>query len=156
LGALQRLPSQMMENLTYPSNWTAEGTAPLVDGQYEEAATPGSATMTQVQLLSDLTAFGDLDADGVADAAVVLVTDPGGSGTFYDLVAVLDRNGNAFPVATSNLGDRIEINSLTIQNGQIVVEMLTRSPDEPMAADPTQPETRSFQIKVVLEEAVEP
>ena len=90
----------------------------------------------------------------VADAAVVLITDPGGSGTFYDLVAVLDRKGNAIPVATTNLGDRIVINSLTIEDGQIVVDMLTRSPDEPMAAEPSQPEIRSFQIKVVLEEAV--
>ncbi len=151
-----RLTPEMLGNLSYPSEYTADGTAPLTDGQYEEAAAPGSATKTQVQLLSDTTAFGDLDADGVDDAAVVLISDPGGSGTFYDLVAVLDRNGNAFPVATTFLGDRIEINAVTIEDGQIVVDMLTRGPDEAMAADPTQPVTRVFGIKVILEEAVEP
>jgi hypothetical protein len=87
---------------------------------------------------------------------VVLISDPGGTGRFYDLVAVLDRNGNAFPVATTFLGDRIEVNALTIEDGQIVVDMLTRSPDEAMADEPTLPVTRIFGIKVVLEEAVEP
>jgi basic membrane protein A len=150
-----RLTPEMLGNLSYPSEYTADGVAPLTDGQYEEAAAPGSATKTTVQL-SDRVAFGDLDADGVDDAAVVLITDPGGSGTFRDLVAVLDRNGRAFPVATTFLGDRIRVNALTIEDGQIVVDMLTRTPDQAMADDPTQPVTRVFGIKVVLEEAVEP
>ncbi len=155
IPSVLRLTPEMLENLTYPSEWTANGTAPLTDGAYEEAAAPGSATKTQIQL-SETMAFGDLDADGVQDAAAILITDPGGSGTFYDLVAVIDRNGNAFPVASVSLGDRIKINALTIEDGKIVVDMLTRGPDEPMAADPTQPVTRSYGIRVVLEEAVEP
>jgi basic membrane protein A len=111
-----RLTPDMLANLSYPSEYTADGTAPLTDGAYEEAAAPGSATVTTVQL-SDMLAFGDLDADGVDDAAVVLISDPGGSGRFYDLVAVLDRNGKAFPVASAFLGDRIEINTVTIEDG---------------------------------------
>jgi len=150
-----RLTPEMLANLSYPSQYTADGVAPLTDGQYEEAAAPGSATKTSIQL-SDMLAFGDLDADGVDDAAVVLISDPGGSGRFYDLVAVLDRNGNAFPVASAFLGDRIEISAVTIEDGQIVVDMLDRGPDEAMADEPTQPVTRIFGIKVVLEEAVEP
>ena len=41
---------------------------------------------------SDL-AFGDLNGDGVEDAVVVLVTNPGGTGRFYDLAPVLNQNG---------------------------------------------------------------
>jgi basic membrane protein A len=150
-----RLTPQMLANLSYPVEYTADGTAPLTDGAYEEAAAPGSAAVTTVEL-SDMLAFGDLDADAVDDAAVVLISDPGGSGRFYDLVAVLDRNGNAFPVATTFLGDRIEINSVTIEDGQIVVDMLDRGPGDAMADEPTQPMTRVFGIKVVLEESVQP
>jgi len=152
---VRRLTPDMLGNLSYPSEYTADGAAPLTDGAYEEAAAPGSAMVTSIQL-SDMLAFGDLDADGVDDAAVVLISDPGGSGTFYDLVAVLDRNGKAFPVATTFLGDRIEINALTIEDGQIVVDMLDRGPGEAMADAPTQPETRTYQIQVSLEQVAEP
>jgi basic membrane protein A len=151
---VRHLTPDMLGNLSYPSEYTADGVAPLADGQYEEAAAPGSAATT-IQL-SDTVAFGDLDADKVDDAAVVLISDTSGTGRFYDVVAVLDRNGKAFPVASAFLGDRIEINGLTIEDGRIVVDMLTRGPDEAMADAPTQPETRTYQIQVSLEQVVEP
>jgi basic membrane protein A len=152
---VRHLTPDMLGNLSYPSEYTAGGVAPLADGKYEEAAAPGSAAMTTIQL-SDMVAFGDLDADGVDDAAVVLISDTSGTGRFYDVVAVLDRNGKAFPVASAFLGDRIEINAVTIEDGQIVVDMLTRGPDAAMADAPTQPETRTYKIQVSLEQVVEP
>ena len=43
-----RLTQEMLGNLSYPSEYTADGVAPLADGQYEEAAAPGSAAVTTV------------------------------------------------------------------------------------------------------------
>ncbi len=155
-GAVEaRLTPQQLENAVYPSEFTQNGTAPLVNGEYREPAAPGSATETVVQL-SEMVAYGDLDEDGFADAAVVTITDPGGSGTFYNLVAVLDRRGQPAPVATAFLGDRIQINSLDIQSGEIVVDMLTQGPNDSMAGPPTQAESRKYQIKVSLEQASAP
>ena len=149
-----RLNRSELQNASYPSDWTADGTAPLVDGEYREQAAPGSATETVVQL-SDMVALGDLDGDGRADAAVVLISQPGGSGTFFDLVAVLDKQGEAVPVASEFLGDRIELKSLRIEDGEIVVDMVTQGPDDPLCC-PTQEETRRYSIRYSLEEAVEP
>ncbi len=152
-GAVEaRLTPQMLLNAEYPNEFTQDGTAPLVDGEYREPAAPGSATETVVGL-SDVVAFGDLDNDGFEDAAVVTITDPGGSGTFYTLVAVLDRRGQAVPVATAALGDRIKVDSLSIESGAIEVDLLTRGEDEPMAAEPTVPQTLTYQIQVSLEQA---
>ena len=64
-----RLTPQMLQNATYPSEWPASGLAPLTNGQYEEEIAPGSASKIQIQML-DTMAFGDLDGDGFADAAV--------------------------------------------------------------------------------------
>jgi hypothetical protein len=47
---------------------------------------------------------------------VVLVSDPGGSGAFYDLAAVVERNGELMNVDIALLGDRVQINSLAIQH----------------------------------------
>ncbi len=145
-----RLTPQMLQNATYPSEWTASGSAQLTGGQYEEEIAPGSASKIQIQML-DTMAYGDLDGDGFADAAVILVTNGGGSGSFYELFAVLDRQGQPAPVASAMLGDRIQVNSLMVQPGQIVVDMLTQGPGDAMAGPPTQAETRTYQMKVSLE-----
>ncbi len=120
-----------LENLEFRTGWTASKSAFLADGEYSEPAAPGSATKTIIKL-HDRMAFGHT-ADGRPLTAAVLITDPGGSGTFYDLVAVVNRGGKPVHVATVNLGDRVKIESLVIENGQIVVQMITQGPDEPMA-----------------------
>jgi basic membrane protein A len=126
-SAGSRLALRTLRNTTYPSDWTADGTAPLVNGEYREQAAPGSATEIVVQL-SNMVAFGDLDDDGRADAAVVLISQPGGSGTFYDLVSVLDKHGD------------------------IMVDIVSQGPDDPMCC-PTQDETRSYSIQYSLGQA---
>ena len=84
------LTPDTLANMTYQSEWTQSGTAPLENGQYSEPAAPGSATLTKVSLTEHV-AFGELD--GQPAAAVILVTDPGGSGTFYELAVVVEQNG---------------------------------------------------------------
>lgn len=124
-----------LKNIAYQSDWTKEGTAPLVDGEYSEPAAPGSATKTVVKL-HDRMAFG-YTADGQQLAAAVLVTDPGGSGTFYELAAIAFQDGKPQHVASALLGDRVQIQSLALQDGEIVVEMIAQGPNDPMCC-PTQ------------------
>ncbi len=129
------LTEEALRNAEYQSEWTEDGVAQLVDGEYRKPIMEGSATETVIQLVS--ITFGDLDGDGVADAAVILVTNPGGSGTFYDLIAVLNRDGEPEHIAIIALGDRSEIQSLAVDSGQITVRMITHGPDDPMCC-PTQ------------------
>jgi basic membrane protein A len=145
---VRRLTEEQLRNAAYPSEYSASGTAQLVDGSFEEEAAPGSASKNTVQL-SDMIAFGDLDADGVDDAAVVLISSGGGSGTFYDLAVVLDRNGQPVPAATAFLGDRIQLNAISIDDGQVVLDYLTQGPDDPMP-NPTQQVNESYRIEVIL------
>ncbi|MFN2201938.1 MAG: SH3 domain-containing protein [Caldilineaceae bacterium] len=133
-----------LANMTYASEFTADGTAPLVDGTYEEAAAPGSATKTTVTLLPEYTATGELN--GEPASAVVLATDPGGSGTFIDLAVVMDENGGPVNVATTSLGDRTQVISVTIENNQIVVDMITHGPDDPMCC-PTLEVVQSYELQ---------
>jgi hypothetical protein len=127
--AAEGLLRDVLANTTYKSEWAQSGTAPLLDGEYREAAAPGSATETIIRLTNHI-AYGELN--GQPAAAVVLVTDPGGSGTFYDLAVVVNQNGKPVNVATTNLGDRVEIHGVSILDNQVVVDMLQAGPDDPL------------------------
>jgi hypothetical protein len=97
--------------------------------------------------LGDERAVGDLNGDGTQDAAVTLVIDSGGSGTFTYLAAVIDDQGTAKPSDSVLLGDRIIVKSLAVRSGSVVVNLLTRQPDEPMSAEPTLEETLTFALQ---------
>jgi heat shock protein HslJ len=136
---------QALLNAAYPVEGTSTGTAQLKDGVFEELAAPGSATNFKVQLGKDQ-ALGDLNGDGNADAVVTLVVDPGGSGTFTYLAPVINDQGMPKPLTTVLLGDRIIVKSVAIKDGEVVVTLLTRKPDEPMSAEPTVETTRTFKF----------
>jgi heat shock protein HslJ len=116
-------------NLTYRSTWTRSGVAQLRNGEYREPAAPGSAIETWV-ILTDQSAYGDLN--GQPAAAVVLSTDPGGSGTFYDLAIVVYEEGKLTNVVTANLGDRVKIHSISLDNNEVAVDMSSHGPDDAM------------------------
>lgn len=138
------LTPEVLANATFASGYTASGEVTLVDGQAEEEITPGSASKLVVTLMEP-TAFGDLNGDGLDDAAVLLASESGGSGTFVDLHAVLDENGAPVDVASIFLGDRVQVNSLAIEDGVITVDMLAHGPSDPMCC-PTQQEGRTYAL----------
>jgi LysM repeat protein len=127
--APEGLSPEELANATYVSEWTQSGSATLVDGEYREPAAPGSATETVV-MLTDHIAYGQLN--GQPAAVAVLVTDPGGSGTFYDLAVLVNQGGEPVNVATTSLGDRVQINAVGIYENEIVVDMVQAGPDDPM------------------------
>lgn len=122
-AARQTLTANELRSGEYRSAWSSKGKIRLRDGIYQEKIAPDSATELVVRL-TDKIAFGDLNGDGVEDAAVILVSDPGGSGTFYDLAAVINREGKAEYAASVFLGDRVKVEKIDIRSGQIVVKMV--------------------------------
>ena len=133
-----------LENTEYQSEWTKDKTAPLSGGQYSEDIVPGAATKIKV-MLNDRMAFG-YTSDGKPFAAVILITDPGGSGTFYDLATVVEQDGSLINTTTLNLGDRLQIRSLAVEDGQIVLEAVTHGPNDPMCC-PTQLVRNTYAMK---------
>lgn len=135
-----------LPNAEYPIDVASSGKAQLKNGVFEETAVPGSATKTVISIGKEH-ATGDLNGDGMQDAAVTLIADPGGSGTFIYLAAAINRNGTVEPVACFLLGDRIIVKSIAIESRKILVTLLTRKPDEPMAAKPTVEVKRVFKLR---------
>ena len=133
-----------LSNTAYTSEWTESGLAQLSDGEYREPISPDSATEIVVQLTEDLIA-GDIDEVGQS-AAVVLVTQPGGSGAFYDLAIVAKIDGDPVNIATTFIGDRVQINAISIENGEVVLEMIIHGPEDPMCC-PTQHVIQKFELQ---------
>ena len=139
------LSSGDLENAEYMSEFVSGGKARLRDGRYREKAAPGSASEVVVTL-SDMRAAGDLDGDGRDDAAVILVISSGGSGTFYYLAAVLNREGKAFHEASVYMGDRIRVRGLAVREGRIEIDMTVQGPGDPMVR-PTLETSRRYRLK---------
>lgn len=76
-------------------------------------------------------------------AAAILIDQPGGSGTFYYLVAAMKKDGKETFSAPVLLGDRIKVASVIVDdpgmenNGVVTVKYLDRLESEPMSAQPS-------------------
>jgi len=129
--------------ITIRSNMFPSGAVTLKNGEYHEPAAPGS-TIAMVVKLTDLRAFGTVTSRDAA--AVVIVTDPGGSGTFFDLALLFKVDGVWTNIDTTHLGDRVKVHSVDMRDNEIFVSMTTYSPGDALCC-PTQQITRRFTIQ---------
>ena len=147
------LTIEALRNAEYQSEFPASGKAKLTDGTFFEPYEPGSASGVHVTLMSEHLALADLNGDGIDDAVVILEASGGGSGTFRYLAAVFNERGQPRHVASALLGDRVHIESLAIQAGRIVVQLIGHGPGDGQCC-PTQEQTRAFQLAGDTLEAV--
>jgi hypothetical protein len=117
----------------------------LVNGRNERPAAPGSASAA-VTTLGDQRANGDVDGDGRPDAIVILVNQPGGSGTFSYVAALLNPSTGVSVTPAVLLGDRIVVSGVRIDGRTIVVDLQDRAPGQPLTASPSLAVTKRFVI----------
>jgi hypothetical protein len=132
------LSVDILKNATYYAPYFGR-TVKLVNGTFTEGS---GATFYSVQLLG-IFAYGDLNGDKKADAAVILAENQGGTGVFESVVAVVDQGGVPHQVGQIELGDRVVIRSANISLGVIHLNMIVHGPNDPMCC-PSQSEVQSF------------
>lgn len=108
----------------------------LIGGRAEMRAAPGSAIKITTRVVGE-PVYGDLDGDGRDDAALFLVHDPGGSGTFYYVTAAIAKDNIYQGTNAVLLGDRITLLTIHIRSGVIIADYADRRPDESMAISPS-------------------
>ncbi len=116
----------------------------FTDGKFQRGTDPAATDYASLSLL-DIFAFGDLNNDGVNDAAVLIAENYGGTGVFVSVAAVLNENGQPRHVASYLIDDRPQVNSMEIRDGEIFLDAVVHSPSD-AACCPTQEVTRSFQL----------
>jgi hypothetical protein len=113
-------------------------------GKFSHGSDSSSVDYANLSLL-DLYAFGDLNDDGVNDAAVIIAENHGGTGVFVSVNAVLNEGGAPRHTASTMIDDRPQIKVLDIRDGEIFLEAVVHGFDDP-ACCPEQEVTRSFKL----------
>jgi hypothetical protein len=119
-----RLTVEMLENGTYYVPGMDEEVT-LTDGQWINEVTK---TYSEFVSISDI-AFGDLNGDGVEDAAIALYEHVGISGHFQLLLVIINRNG--VPVQSANRFVGGSVRRMAVRNGQIELEKIAYDGDDP-------------------------
>ena len=126
---IKTLDVSTLENLTYFGIY--EEPVTLRHGRYEgEPFVPEGAARPRVQFAEPLYVIGDLDGDGVNEAAGFLTESSGGSGS-YTYLAIVDSDNSQYKnVATQKLGDRVKVRALRLEQGRLELDMVTAAPQE--------------------------
>ena len=129
----------------------SHSTIQLTDGVYQNGNNTVSPDYADVTLVKQM-AFGDLNGDGVGDAAVLLAENYGGTGVFVSVLAMINQNGRAVQAAAEMIDDRPVINSISIKDGQIYLDAVTHGPNDPgcCAAQPVKQAYRFVGGKLVF------
>lgn len=114
----------------------------LVDGKWTETQADGSIQMVN---LDTRFATGDLNEDGVDDAALLVAESMGGTGVFYSLTVLINNNGVFEQKASAFIDDRPIIHSIEINNGEVVLNVNVHGLNDPMI-DPTMKLTKNYRL----------
>ncbi len=138
------LALSVLQNASFhSSNW---GDYQLVNGIfYRTPASPGETAELYTTQLS-IPTLGDLNADGLPDAAVILVTYNGGNGNNKELAILLNQAGSVTNIATVDIGFMVAVEAMEIQAGVILLHVRVAGPNDALCC-PSQQETWQFQLE---------
>ena len=91
-------------------------------------------------------AIGDLNGDQVADAAVIVSANKGGTGEFFSLCALIATEDDPLITEPILLGDRVNVQSLQMKSGEIVIQIITHGPSDPLCC-PTMKATLTYGVE---------
>jgi len=128
--AEMQLTLETLKNADYYCQWY-DMKIQLNNGRYIKEY-PDSASVLNIGIFNNMVALGDLNNDEKKDAAVILDSSGGGSGHFYELAIIINKGGKPFYLTSEKLGDRVIINSIVIQSGKIILDMITHGPNDGM------------------------
>lgn len=136
------LTADMLKKGTYKLPQLGE-TVTLVDGKFDRET---SDTDIVHAALLDPIAFGDLNGDGVEDAAILLSENSGGTGTWISVVVVLNQGGAPVQSANRLIDDRAQIHGMSVQNGRIAVDATIHGVQDAMCC-PNFPVKETLQLR---------
>ena len=107
-----------------------------VDGQFIQleggkAEISHGGASTDLFVLQNRVAQGDLDGDGFEDVVAHITMRSAGSGLFHLLVPVLDDGRGGAAKMPVPVGDRIVLDGIEVRDGLVRVSLLDREPGEP-------------------------
>ncbi len=128
---LSGISADQVKNATYELGAAnSPRTVQLVNGVYQEGAA-GGADFVEVRV-TDFIALGDIDGDGVNEAAAMVSENYGGSGVFVFLALYSAKNDSAVFQASVFVDDRPQINSIAVEDRAVKLDVVVHGKDDPM------------------------
>lgn len=119
----------------------AKGPIKLTDGKYED---PESK---RIFVMDEVVTYGDLNKDGIKDAATSIKVTVPNSGDFSYLVAVVNQAGNPKNISAEFLGPRVKVKTLTIKPDRTIAATLDQyQPNDPECC-PSVKITSTYKLK---------
>jgi hypothetical protein len=116
----------------------------LTDGKYQQGTDATTLDYANITL-TDFVSIGDLNGDGVDEAAAILFENYGGTGNFAFLAIYTNANGLPVFLNSTMIDDRPKINRLSIENGEVFLDATIHGFDDP-ACCPALPTTRRYAL----------
>jgi len=113
-------------------SYTVNGQQYLLQNGRAERVVEGSSTKEVLTVFGE-PVYGDLNGDGLSDAALILVSQPGGSGTFYYAVLAVAEGASFKSTNTILLGDRVAPQTVEVRDEQAIFNYADRAANEPMS-----------------------
>jgi Flp pilus assembly protein TadD len=125
-----------------------KGIVKLKNGFFEEPyiRDDGKTSYSCQLWMDDVFAIGNLNRDGVDDAAIVVYSTGGGSGIFFEHHLLVQNKGRFVDVRSFELGDRVIIHSLSIETGEVLVDITSHGPDDPRCC-PTNRQMQRYSLE---------
>ena len=119
----------------------------LSGGVYEgEPAAADAASRPRLVLWAPTLHFGDIDGTAGNEAVAVLSSTSGGSGEFVHVAVFGVRDGALVNLGTAPVGDRTKLQSLWLERGQILMDVVEAGPDD-AACCPTQVARKTYAME---------
>lgn len=134
------LSEQKLRNSVYLAP-NSQKTIQLTEGDFSTTDDNG---MYSVMILPQI-AIGDLNADQIDDAVVLLAESSGGTGVFVSMVVIVSQGGAFVQLGSVAIDDRPVINNLVIIDGAITLEAVTHGINDTMAT-PTLSVKQTYRI----------
>jgi heat shock protein HslJ len=146
-AAMQAPTLKEIKNASYSGIEGLKGSVKLVDGRWKgRPYKKGSASRPVVSLVGDFRITGDLDGDGTDDAVVLLNYAPGGTGQLLHLAVMARKKGKIQNLATTLIGDRVQIRDVRIEQKRIFVDVIQAGPKDAMCC-PGEVTTREWTLE---------
>jgi hypothetical protein len=108
---------------------TLEKKVKLKNGRYFRRYS-GMVSGELLEIYKDRAAYGDLNNDEKVDTAVIIASTTGGTGYWLEIAVMINKKGLLSYLTGIVLGDRVRVNSITIQSGEIILDMLVHGPND--------------------------
>jgi heat shock protein HslJ len=132
LGSAGSVPTlKELKNASYSGIEGLKGPIKLIDGRWKgRPYKKGSVSRPVVSFVGDFRMIGDLDGDGTDEALVLLNYAPGGTGQLLHVAVVARKNDKIQNVATTLLGDRVQIRDVRIEKQRLLVDVVRSGPKD--------------------------